>query len=249
MRHLDAVALKEIESGHGPTRAYFAQHLGAACEQCETFLLENTGPGWLDGAVDVALYPESIDARLDEVGYRRIQRSIGPRPERLPRRWFIAVGGIAAALVAAVGLWRNEHYDGMKGAAPTLSVELQPVRQDEAGNIQRLDPDTVVPRSGSLLLRTYSTEVASAWLFKSRGRSIEALGSFELEPGAHTLTLSDGAAAALPLEDETGPLTLVLVAGTGKPGLTVEEARRGAEDPVHTPYATARLTLQVSPEH
>lgn len=274
MRHLDEAALEALERGDGEARAYFAQHLAAPCEACEGFLLEHAGPAWLDGMADAMLLPPSDDATLDEVGFRRIQRgmrgaasasassSASGRGRTYTRRWIVALGSVAAALVAAVGVWRLEgvkqarspDYSGIKGVAPALTVELQAARQDSEGQLRRVDPGAEVPADGMLVLRTYATERATAWLFKRQDGRTEPLGSFVLEPGAHPLLFESGAAAALPLQGESGQVDLVLVAEPGPRPLTVEEARRAIEDSaspdpdrVESPVTVDHFSVSIAP--
>jgi hypothetical protein len=258
MRHLDDDAVRLIEAGDAEARAYFAAHLSAPCEVCETYLVGAEGPGMLGAAADAALAARSgdADAPLDEVGFRRVRRGLkGARTAARPewRVRVIAMGGIAAALIAvfAVLFSRPASQDselgpGIKGAARALTLELQAAHQSGAGALRRVDSGEVLPASGALVFRYSATERGGGWLFVRRGDRVETLGAFGLEPGTHPLRMQNGDAASLPLDQEAGELIFYLVGAAGR-SPTLDEAQQAIEDPRSSRLATTRLEVRVGP--
>lgn len=260
MRHLDDHAVKLLEAGDESTRAHFAAHLSAPCEECETYLSNTEGPELLGGAADSALMtrPADVDASLDEVGFRRMRRALdAPRRSSKPPVWrvrLIAIGSMAAALVAVVTLLLSRPVaedgapesglSGAKGPTTGLTLELQAAHQSGTGSLRRVDRGAVLPPAGALILRYYATEKGGGWLFAKRGDRLDALGAFALEPGLHPLRLDNGAIASLPLEEEAGELQLLLV-GAGQRTPTLDEARQAVKDPQSSRFAITHLELRI----
>lgn len=258
MRHLDHDAMVELKAGAPQTRAYFAAHLAQSCEACEAFLSAHDH-GLLDGVADSLLVGGAQpQAPEDERGFQQLrdaQRARVPaarRPTR--RRWVAIAGSLAAGVIAIAGAWRltsttptRAPDEGIKSIAPALTLELEAARRSEGGALTRVEPGASIPADGELVLRAYATEKGGAWLLRQTadGR-LEPLGSFDLHPGWHALTLASGEVAALPLHQEAGVLTLWLIGAAGTtPAL--DDATRAAQDSPAARLATARLTITVTP--
>lgn len=250
MKHLDEDALKAIERGDPATRAWFAEHLVQPCEVCEAFLAKSAA---LDGEADSALLSRfaNANAPLDEVGFQRVRR--GLRQRRL-RALPAVVGALAAAVLAvtSVAVWQQMKPpvvidDGIKGTSATLTVELEAAHQDASGALQRVDKGARLPNSGALILRYYATDAGSALLLQERDGRFEVLGTFALEPGRHPLQLEDGAAAALPLDEEAGAFRLWLVARRGPNAPTLDEARAAVSDRTSGSLASTHIDVEVGP--
>ncbi|MBZ4422383.1 hypothetical protein [Myxococcus sp. RHSTA-1-4] len=230
MKHLDADAMSALSRREPAAVAYFREHLAAPCDTCEAFLATHSGPDLLDGQVDSLLLgvgptaQKAEDAPLDEVGLARVRRGMkGNRPDI--RRWGLVAGAIAASLLAVVVVPRmraedpavqaGTEWDGVKGPAGTIALELAVVARSADGALRRLDPQSAVAESDVLLLRYHATEAGTALLFQQRaGQGPELLGRFPLEAGTHDLEGPQGL-AGVSLEGESGPVTLWLVGSAG----------------------------------
>ena len=248
MNHLSTEALQALESGDGPTRAHFAQHLAEDCEVCEAFLAEHEGPGLLDGQVDrllLSLAPPR-EAALDEVGFARIRRSL----RAPPRRWAAAATALAACVLAVLVTGREQAPaptyatpPGIKGASGQLELELSVAARGAAGALRRLDAGAEVGADEVLLLRYHASESGTALLYLQReGGAPELLGQFPLEAGTHDLA-GEAGLAGVGLQGEAGPLRLLLVGLPTGQALEPEAVRAAlAGDGSGTPD----LGLQVS---
>ncbi|WP_164020704.1 hypothetical protein [Pyxidicoccus trucidator] len=227
MRHLNADAMSALARREPEAVAYFREHLATACETCEEFLATHTGPDLLDGQVDALLLglgpAAKQQAPLDELGLARVRRGLRqPRPEA--RRWGLIAGAIAASVLAVVLVPRlreanpavDTGWDGVKGPAGNIALELAVVARGADGSLRRLDPESPVEGADVLLLRYHATEAGTALLFQQRaGQGPELLGRFPLEAGTHDLQGPQGL-AGVSLEGEAGPVTLWLVGSAGR---------------------------------
>lgn len=231
MRHLNADALSALNRREPEAVAYFREHLATSCDTCEEFLATHPGPDLLDGQVDsllLGLAPAAKqDAPLDELGLARVRRGLRQgRPDA--RRWGIVAGAIAASLLAVVMVPRmrsagpavdpgtDSDWNGVKGPAGNIALELAVVARGADGGLRRLDPASPVEDADVLLLRYHATEAGTALLFQQRaGQGPELLGRFPLEAGTHDLEGPQGL-AGVSLEGESGPVTFWLVGAAGR---------------------------------
>lgn len=257
MTHLDDRAMAAMEAGDAAVRAHFAEHLSAACETCEDFLLQQDGPALLDGVTDEALLAQTLaqEAALDELAWRRMRKKLSGAPRFSGKVQRAFVGFASAAAVALAVLGGNQLFDergsqiddGIKGVSAALTLELEAAHQRPGEALQRVETGAVVPESGELVLRYYATDRATALLVKETRGRFEALGSFELEPGAHPLRLGGGELAALSLDGEAGELALWLVGSPATHPPSLDEARRAIEDAGVRRFAVARVAVHVQP--
>ncbi|MCP3143755.1 hypothetical protein [Pyxidicoccus xibeiensis] len=265
MRHLDDNALRALSQREPEAVAYFREHLAAPCETCEEFLATHAGPDVLDGRVDAALMglgPPAKDAPLNELGLARVRRELRQGgPGASARRWGIAAGAVAACLLAVVVVPRlraadpgvqtgtNTGWDGVKGPAGRLALELAVVARGEDGGLRRLDPDSAVEAADVLLLRYHATEAGTALLFQQReGQRPELLGRFPLEAGTHDLQGPQGL-AGVSLEGEAGPVTLWLVGSAGRQEPSADMVQEvlvgGSEAREQSPLGVTRFDVSV----
>ncbi|MFP2905281.1 hypothetical protein ACLESD_09530 [Pyxidicoccus sp. 3LFB2] len=231
MRHLNADAMSALARREPDAVAYFREHLATPCDTCEEFLATHPGPDLLDGQVDALLLgvgpAAKQEAPLDELGLARVRRGMKqPRPDA--RHWGLIAGAIAASVLAVVLVPRLRaanpgvdtgtatEWDGVKGPAGNIALELAVVARGADGGLRRLDPDSDVEGADVLLLRYHATEAGTALLFQQRaGQEPELLGRFPLEAGTHDLEGPQGL-AGVSLEGEDGPVTLWLVGTAGR---------------------------------
>jgi hypothetical protein len=217
MEHLDSDTLARALGGDAETRARFAQHLATPCETCEAFLSEPLDFELLEGEVDRMLLDSVDSPRLDEVGFARVKRALGPAPSRAG--WLWAALGVAASLLVVVGLSFPSHRPEARGekGMVLLSVELSAVARSPGGQLKRITPGEALEPRSLLLLRYHATDAAHALLFRQEGSAPpEPVGAFELQPGTHDLS-QDGALAGLAVDDVQGRVTFWLVASLGRP--------------------------------
>ncbi|MBJ6762071.1 hypothetical protein JGU66_14960 [Myxococcaceae bacterium JPH2] len=251
MRHLDTQALRDLEAGEPQAVAHFREHLAEPCDTCEDFLATHDGPGLLDGLSDAALLgqgPQRPAPALDEVGLARIRRALRAPT---PRRWGLALGAIAACVLALVLVPRAMdpgRTSGVKGPAGRIALELAVVARGTDGHLRRVDPGAEVPEGDVLLLRYHATEAGSALLFQQRaGQPPELMGRFALESGTHDLEGPEGL-AGVSLEGETGGLTLWLVGAPGEEPLSPDEvgtALRTGTPPREGPLSVERFDVRI----
>ncbi|MCE9668185.1 hypothetical protein LY474_10200 [Myxococcus stipitatus] len=263
MRHLDDEALRALAHREPEAVSYFREHLATECEACECFLATHAGPDLLDGQVDallLGLAPRRPEPALDEVGFARIrQRLKAHRPGA--RRWGLAVGALAACLLAVVLLPRLRQPapgedtgasggGGIKGPQGRVALELVAVvARGPDGALRRLDPDDTVGPGDVLLLRYHATEAGTALLLEQRGDTEPfLLGRFPLSAGTHDLQGPQGL-AGVSLEGEEGPVTLWLVAVPGGLDPSLEQVRAAleerGEDADVDPLAISRFDVRV----
>ncbi|NOK18852.1 hypothetical protein [Corallococcus carmarthensis] len=257
-RHLDVESSKQLERREPEAVRYFAEHLSRPCEVCEAFLArEDASPGefpGLDALTDEALVEASgRPVREDAVGWARVRRNQGA-----PRRAWLTggLGAMAAAVVLALLVRPGAGGPGdvepssqrIKGTAP-LALEVTAVARLPDGTVRAVAEDAVVPPEAVVLLRYHASESADALLVREApGVPPQVLGRHVLTPGTHDLRDGEDL-AGVSLEDERGPVTLVLVAWPqGVQGDAALEAVR-VSGQVPPDAAQARLRLKVAPGH
>ena len=98
MRHLDDANWQALQRGDAEAQGYFAAHLQAGCDTCETFLIEVEDPA-LDGATDALLISAGPPAsRLDRGSAGRSQ------PSRASTSLSVLDGRITASAFSGSGL-------------------------------------------------------------------------------------------------------------------------------------------------
>ncbi|NBD11777.1 hypothetical protein [Corallococcus silvisoli] len=255
-RHLDVESLKALQQREPEAVRYFADHLSRPCETCETFLAgedaESGDAFGLDALADEALVETSgRPLREDAVGWARVRRKLGgPR-----RAWLTGALGAAAAVVLALVVRPGTDRPGVapssqrtKGSAP-LALEVTAAARLPDGEVRAVADGAVLPPEAVVLLRYHASESGDALLVREApGVPPQVLGRHALTPGTHDLR--DGAdLAGVSLEDEHGPVTLVLVAWPqGEQGAAALEAVR-VSGQVPQDAAQVRLRLRVESGH
>lgn len=257
-RHLDVESLKALEQREPEVVRYFADHLARPCETCEAFLAREDAEAddafGLDALADEALVESSGQPlREDAVGWARVRRKLGA-----PRRAWLtgALGAVAAVVLALVvrpgtdgpGVAPSSQRIKGSGSAP-LALEATAVARLPDGEVRAVTDGAVLPPEAVVLFRYHASESGDALLVREApGVPPQVLGRHVLTPGTHDLR--DGAdLAGVSLEDEHGPVTLVLVAWPrGEQGDAALEAAR-VSGQVPQDAAQARLRLRVESGH
>ncbi|HYH95343.1 hypothetical protein [Hyalangium sp.] len=257
MKHLDAHALRALVARDPEAVAYFREHLASPCDACEEFLAQHPGTDALDGHVDallLGLAPRQ-EAPPDEVGWMRLRRRM--RTSNHPGRWVGVAAALAACVLAVVLVPRLVSTpptelpgSGVKGSS-RITLELAAAAKGQDGQIRRLDPGATVGPEDVLALRYHATEAGSALLFQQAGEGPpKLLGSFLLQAGTHDLGAPD--IIGVSLSDESGPVTLWLVASAAGEELSPDEVQgmlaggRARED---NPLAVSRFDVFVQNGH
>ncbi|WP_404364022.1 hypothetical protein ACIHQR_28205 [Corallococcus coralloides] len=257
-RHLDVESAKQLERREPEAVRYFAEHLSRPCETCEAFLARDEAepdgfPG-LDALADEALVAASgRPVREDAVGWARVRRKLGA-PQRV---WLTGgLGAVAAAVLLALLVRPGTGGPGsveppsqrIKGTAP-LALELTAAAQMPGGEVRAVSEDAVLPPEAVVVLRYHASESADALLVREApGMPPQVLGRHVLTPGTHDLRDGEDL-AGVSLEDERGPVTLVLVAWPhGEQESPALEAVR-VSGQVPPDAAQARLRLRVESGH
>lgn len=257
-RHLDVESAKQLERREPEAVRYFAGHLANPCETCEAFLAREDAepdafPG-LDALTDEALIEASgRPVKEDAVGWARLRRKLGA-PQRV---WLTGgLGAVAAAVLLALvvrpGIEGPGHVESpsqrIKGTAP-LALELTAAARLSDGEVRAVAEDAVLPPEAVVLLRYHASESADALLVREGpGLPPQVLGRYTLTPGTHDLRDGDDL-AGVSLEDEHGPVTLVLVAWPqDEQGAAALESVR-VSGQVPSDAAQARLRLRVESGH
>ncbi|WP_375743821.1 hypothetical protein NR800_00655 [Corallococcus interemptor] len=257
-RHLDVESAKQLERREPEAVRYFAEHLSQPCETCEAFLARDEAepdgfPG-LDALADEALVAASgRPVREDAVGWARVRRKLGA-PQRV---WLTGgLGAVAAAVLLALLVRPGTGGPGsveppsqrIKGTAP-LALELTAAARMPGGEVRAVSEDAVLPPEAVVVLRYHASESADALLVREApGVPPQVLGRHVLTPGTHDLRDGEDL-SGVSLEDERGPVTLVLVAWPhGEQESPALEAVR-VSGQVPPDAAQARLRLRVESGH
>ncbi len=251
MEHLDRNAVQALLRGDPDAFARYGAHLDTDCEQCDLLMMEEDVAPELDGEVDRALLELSppAEAPLDQLGFRRLQRTIGA--EKRAKLW-PAIPAIAAVLVVgAFGVSAMQRAPGpvdevgIKGTR-RIAVELQLAMQTEDGQLRRVESGEALPAgAGVVLLRYHATENGTATLVRQiADEAPEILGTFELKPGTHDLASGEGV-AGVPLPDTRGKLRLWLIAVPSTSHAPEMQALKAIEAESDSPFTTAGVELEI----
>ncbi|RKI01098.1 hypothetical protein D7Y15_36615 [Corallococcus sp. AB030] len=257
-RHLDVESAKQLERREPEAVRYFAEHLSHPCETCEAFLARDDAepdalPG-LNALADEALVAASgRPVRENAVGWARVRRKL-----RAPQRAWLTggLGAVAAAILLALVVRPGAGGPGsveppsqrIKGTAP-LALELTAAARLPDGEVRAVAADAVLPPEAVVLLRYHASESADALLVREApGVPPQVLGRHALTPGTHDLRDGEDL-AGVSLEDERGPVTLVLVAWPHgeQENAALEAVRVSGQVPPDA--AQARLRLKVESGH
>jgi len=251
MEHLDRNAVQALLRGDPDAIARYGAHLDTDCEQCELLMMEDDLAPELDGEVDRMLLELAPPAKapLDQLGFRRLQRTIGA--EKRAKVW-PAISAMAAVLVVGafgvLAMQRDTGPDDEAGIKGTrrIAVELQLAMQTEDGELRRVESGETLPAgAGVVLLRYHATEKGTASLVRQiADEAPEILGTFELEPGTHDLASVEGV-AGVPLPDTRGKLRLWLVASPARSHASESQALKAIEAESDSPFTTAGVELEI----
>lgn len=253
-RHLDAETQRALEQRDPETVRYFAAHLARPCEECEAFLAHEEGAPddafGLEALADEALGEVAgRPAREDAVGWARVRRRLNA-----PRRVWLSGGlaAVAAVLLAILvrpgtGAPERPSTQRLKGGSP-LVLEVMAAARLPDGEVRAVPGDAVLPSQAVVLLRYHASESANALLVREApGVPPQVLGRHALTPGTHDLRDGEDL-AGVSLEDEQGPVTLVLVAWPeGSDSAALEAVMAGGWVPPDA--VQARLRLRVESGH